>query len=54
MHTELRSFIKQFIGVVAITLVPVILIAFISLPLNLNRHPGDVEPHSAVPAQHMT
>ena len=38
MHTDLREFLSRFIGTVAMTLVPVVLIAFMSMPLNLGRH----------------
>jgi hypothetical protein len=54
MHAELHRFLNQLISVVTITLLPVVLLAFVSLPLNLNRHPGDAEPHSSAIAQHMT
>jgi len=54
MHTVLHRFLHQLISVITITLVPVVLVAFISLPLNLNRHPGDAEPHSPAIARHMT
>jgi hypothetical protein len=34
--------------------VPVILIAFVSMPLSLNRHPGEPAVQSNGPALHMT
>jgi hypothetical protein len=40
MDTELRIFIKQFAGVVAITFMSVVVVAFVSIPANLGRHPG--------------
>jgi len=54
MQTDLHDFLARLVGVIAITLVPVILTAFIAMPLSLNRHPG--EPATAPPAvpQHMT
>ena len=54
MHTELRFFLNHLTGVVIFTLVPVVLTAFVSMPLSMNRHPGDLLPHQAVPSQHMT
>lgn len=53
MHPELRRFLFRFIGTVALTLVPVIFIAFVSMPLNLNRHPGEPA-RPGLPLQHMT
>lgn len=37
----LHPFIRQFAGVVAAALVPVILVAFLSIPLSLGGHPGE-------------
>lgn len=54
MNTALRRFVGQLLGVVAIALFLVLLVAFISIPLNLSRHPGDAEPHRAVQSQHPT
>lgn len=45
MDTSLRSFIGQFVGVVAAALVPVILLVFLSIPYSLGGHPG--EPRTA-------
>ncbi|WP_428420017.1 hypothetical protein [Methylibium sp.] len=54
MHTELRRFLSKLLGAIAITLVPVVVTAFISMPLNLNRHPGEpVSPGLEAP-RHMT
>lgn len=55
MHTELRHFVTRFAGVVQMTLMPIAFITFVSVPLNLNRHPGDLTQHSSAPLpQHMT
>lgn len=54
MHAELRNFLVRFAGVVAITLVPVIVTAFVSVPLNLGRHPGDAPALDGVQLRHMT
>jgi hypothetical protein len=41
MHPELSTFLKTFAGVVLMTLAPVILIAFVSMPISLGHHPGE-------------
>lgn len=54
MNSSLRMFINQYVGVVLATLVPVILIAFMSIPVTLGGHPGEIYAASAPLAQHMT
>jgi hypothetical protein len=54
MHTELRMFLHRLTGVITITLAPVVLTAFISMPLSLNRHPGELPLLSAAAPSHMT
>lgn len=54
MHTDLREFLSRFCGVVAMTLVPVVFVAFLSLPLSLNRHPGEPLQDPGAAARHMT
>ena len=54
MDMSLRSEINQFIGVVAATLVPVILTAFLSMPYTLGGHPGEERAHDALSVHHMT
>jgi len=49
MHTELRSFLARLAGVVLMTLLPLALITFVSVPLNLSRHPGDLTQHDSAP-----
>lgn len=53
MHPELRCFLSRFIGTVVLTLIPVIFIAFVSMPISLQRHPGDPAP-TGLPLRHMT
>jgi hypothetical protein len=53
MHPELRRFLSRFIGTVLLTLIPVIFIAFLSMPINLNGHPGEPAP-ADLPMRHMT
>jgi hypothetical protein len=55
MHPELRRFLARLAGAALMALMPLAFITFVSIPLNLNRHPGDVAPHAtAPPQQHMT
>jgi hypothetical protein len=53
MNSDLRHFLSPMIGLVAMTLVPVVLTAFLTIPFNLGRHPGDAPPEGPV-ARHMT
>jgi hypothetical protein len=53
MHAELHRFLSRFIGTVALALIPVIFTAFVSMPLSLNRHPGEPAEAGLAP-QHMT
>ena len=46
-------FIRRWLGVVAATLLPVVITAFISIPLNLGGHPGEAR-NVVESAQHMT
>jgi len=54
MFTPLRAFICQFVGVVAAALVPVALVAFLSIPFTIGGHPGEAHPVDATVARHMT
>jgi hypothetical protein len=55
MHPELRRFLARLVGVALMALMPLAFITFVSLPLNLSRHPGDFAPHVTAPMpQHMT
>ncbi|WIT13211.1 hypothetical protein PFX98_06265 [Paucibacter sediminis] len=54
MQTDLSQFLRQLAGVITMSLVPVVLVAFISLPLNMGRHPGDAEPHRSTVGAHMS
>lgn len=54
MQDDLRDFLYRFAGTVLMTLLPVVFIAFVSMPISLNRHPGEL-PSDAVPSlTHMT
>ncbi|HOY34671.1 MAG TPA: hypothetical protein PLX45_00475 [Piscinibacter sp.] len=55
MHTQLQSFLRRYFGVVMITLAPVIFTAFVSIPFNLERHPGEVAAaQPQAPVRHMS
>lgn len=54
MDSSLRLFVSQYLGVVAATLVPVILMAFLSIPFSLGGHPGDERLTDTTASQHMT
>jgi hypothetical protein len=54
MSTSLHSFIRQFTGVVIATLVPVVLVAFLTIPFTLGGHPGEMRPSDALVGQHLT
>lgn len=53
MHPELRRFLARFFGTVLMTLIPVIFVTFVSMPISLNRHPGEPVP-TDLPLRHMT
>jgi hypothetical protein len=53
-NPELHRFVTRLIGVVAITLVPVVFTTFMSMPLSLNRHPGEAAPTGTALPRHMT
>jgi len=42
MQTDLRTFLAHYLGIVVITLVPVVFTAFVSMPFTLSRHPGEM------------
>ena len=55
MHPELHRFLARLVGVALMALMPLAFITFVSIPLSLSRHPGDVAPHITAPlTQHMT
>ncbi|HEX5371959.1 MAG TPA: hypothetical protein VFW84_04435 [Aquabacterium sp.] len=42
MQTSLNLFIRQYVGVVLAALVPVVLVAFMSMPFTMGGHPGEM------------
>ena len=54
MQADLREFLSRFAGTVVMTLVPVVLIAFLSVPVSLGGHPGESTRNGDAPFSHMT
>lgn len=54
MHADLHHFLVRLAAVVGITLAPVIVTAFLSVPLSLGRVPGEAPAIDSAPLRHMT
>ena len=54
MNSSLRFFIHELLSVVLAALVPVVLVAFLSIPYSLGGHPGEDRTGTAPSSQHMT
>ena len=54
MNSSLRLFIHELLSVVLAALVPVVLVAFLSIPYTLGGHPGENRTATASSSQHMT
>ena len=54
MHPALRLFIRQYLWVLRAALVPVVITAFLSIPLSLGCHPGEPHRPDAMGYRHMT
>ena len=54
MNSFPRLFVRQFVGVVAAALIPVVLVTFCSIPFNLGGHPGEARVATASTSTHMT
>lgn len=54
MQTDLRDFLSRLAGAVALSLVPVVLIAFLTMPSTFHYHAANhsIDPNAA--AEHMT
>ncbi|MDO9314075.1 MAG: hypothetical protein Q7T97_05985 [Burkholderiaceae bacterium] len=52
MHTSLKNFMRQFTAVVLMSLVPVALVAFLSIPFTLGHHPGESQAQAVVTLDH--
>lgn len=54
MEPSLRTFLNSYIGTVCATLMPVVVTAFLTIPLNLGGHPGEPRLGGTTVAAHMT
>jgi len=54
MQTELHDFLARLAGAVTMTLVPVVLIAFLTMPSSLHRPAADRPIDPNAPVMHMT
>jgi hypothetical protein len=54
MDSSLHVFVRQLVGAVAVALVPVVLIAFWSIPYSLGGHPGEERGIDMATQRHMT
>lgn len=54
MNPTRYSFVRQFAGAVVAALIPVFLVAFVSIPFNLGGHPGEARAPEAPAPTHMT
>ena len=54
MNKDLAIFAAQMARTIVMALVPVILTAFVSMPLALERHPGEVASAGPLVEKHMT
>ena len=54
MNSSLRLFVTQYLRVVLATLAPVVLIAFLSIPVALGGHADETLSTRAALTQHMT
>jgi hypothetical protein len=54
MNSSLRAFVRQITVAVAFALVPVALVAFVSIPYNLGGHPGEERTMDTATVGHMT
>lgn len=46
MNADLKNFVASYLRIVLVTLMPVAMVAFLSIPYSLGGHPG--EPTAAV------
>jgi hypothetical protein len=54
MQTDLHDFLARIARTIAMTLVPVAFIAFVTLPASLHHHIGPTDNMEAIAPQHMT
>lgn len=54
MHPVLTLFIRKYLLVVCGALAPVVLTAFVSMPLSLGHHPGEPHQLAALSERHLS
>ncbi len=54
MNRDLVDFAVQWIRVATMTMIPVVLTTFLTLPMSLGRYPGEPLPVAAYADRHMT
>lgn len=54
MQTDLRDFLSRLAGAVALSLVPVVLIAFLTMPSTFHHHAANHPIDPNAPTEHMT
>jgi len=54
MQADLREFLSRLAGAVALSLVPVVLMAFLTLPSTFHHHAANHRIDPNAPAEHMT
>jgi hypothetical protein len=54
MKSILSPFARQYLGVVAASVLPVVLTAFLSIPLSLGGHPGEARVAQDAGQMHMS
>ena len=54
MQVDLREFLSRLAGAVAAALVPVVFMAFLSMPFSLHHHLGNQPNDPGAPIAHMT
>ena len=53
MNTDLKTFVEQMLRAILMTLVPVVATAFLTMPINIGGHPGEM-PAQTTGQRHMT
>ncbi len=54
MQADLHDFLSRFAGVIAMSLVPTVLTAFLTMPSALHRHAANQPMDPNAPVAHMT
>lgn len=54
MHPALHLFVRQYLRIVFAALVPVVMTAFLSIPLSLGGHPGEFRIAATLTDQHIS